>query len=132
MSCQPLTRIPVFAWYLHHDLPVTPINPASPTVKVGNKDYPTVASVGAVANPKETAVSIITHPAVTIGVLKEAKQAGIPSIWLQPGTFDDEVISFATAEGNFEAVLYGEGGRGSEGWCVLVDGEKALKEIGKL
>lgn len=57
---------------------------------------------------------------------------GIPAIWLQPGTFDDEVLKFALADGAFEAVVYGEGGRGSEGWCVLVDGEKALKDAGKL
>lgn len=122
------------AWYLAHDLPVTPINPGSPSVSVGGKDYATVPNVGALEKPAETGVSIITHPAVTINVLKEAKEAGIPSIWLQPGTFDDDVLKFALAEGTFEAVVYGfgPGTRGGEGWCVLVDGEKSLKDIGKL
>ncbi|KAH6610601.1 hypothetical protein Trco_000621 [Trichoderma cornu-damae] len=122
----------VHAWYLYYDLPVTPINPASQTVVVEGKEYPTVPDVTALPSPKETSVSVITHPAITIDVLKEAKSAGIPAVWLQPGTFDDDVLKFALAPGAFDAVVYGEGGRGSEGWCVLVDGEKAMKDAGKL
>ncbi|KAM3561108.1 hypothetical protein ARSEF4850_003381 [Beauveria asiatica] len=122
----------VHAWYLERDLKVTPVNPASPTVTVNGSEHATVPNVSALPNPKETGVSIITHPGITIGVLKEAKTAGIPSIWLQPGTWDDEVLKFALAEGTFEAVVYGEGGRGHDGWCVLIDGDKALKAAGKL
>ncbi|UKZ80962.1 hypothetical protein TrVFT333_008727 [Trichoderma virens FT-333] len=122
----------VHAWYLNHDLPVTPINPASKTVTVNDEDYPTVPDVKSLPKPTETSVSIITHPGITLNVLKEAKSVGIPAIWLQPGTFDKEVLDFALADGTFEAVVYGEGGRGSEGWCVLVDGGKALKDAGKL
>lgn len=123
---------PVHAWYLAHDLPVTPVNPASPTVNVGGKDYPAIKSLAELSNPKDTAVSIITAPPITLDVLKLAKEIGIPSVWLQPGTFDDEVIKFAQAEPAFSALVYGPGGRGSSGWCVLVDGEKALKDNGKL
>ena len=82
--------------------------------------------------PKETAVSIITPPVITIDILREAKVIGVPSVWLQPGTWDDDVLKFALAEGAFEAVVYGDGGAGSEGWCVLVDGEKAMKDAGRL
>lgn len=77
-------------------------------------------------------MSIITPPPATLEVLQEAKKLGIPAVWLQPGTFDDAVLKFAREEGAFEAVVAGDGGRGSEGWCVLVDGEKALKAAGKL
>ena len=49
---------------------------------------------------------------------------GIPAVWLQPGTFDDEGLKYARE--NFAAVG-GPGGKGSEGWCILVDGEEALK-----
>lgn len=35
-------------------------------------------------------------------------------------------------EAGFEASVLGEGGAGGEGWCVLVDGERALKGAGKL
>lgn len=99
---------------------------------MGGKDYPTIKNLSALPSPKETAVSIITHPAITIDVLKEANKIGIPSIWLQPGTWDDDVLKFAKADGAFESVVFGPGGRGSAGWCVLVDGEKSLKENGRL
>ncbi|PHH92797.1 hypothetical protein CDD83_4956 [Cordyceps sp. RAO-2017] len=89
-------------------------------------------SLSALPNPKETSVSIITPPVVTRGVLEEAKKLGIPAVWMQPGTFDDSVLQLALAEGAFQSVVYGDGGRGSEGWCVLVDGEKAMKDAGKL
>ena len=120
----------VFVWYLNHELPVTPINPASTTIDVGSKSYPAVKSLSALEAPKETGVSVITPPHVTRKTLEEAKNLGISSIWLQPGTFDDEVLKYAYD--NFSAVLAGDGGRGSEGWCVLVDGERGLKAAGKL
>ena len=120
------------AWYLQHDLDVTPINPASSAVSVFGKDRPTLPNLSALPKPQETAVSIITHPGITIDVLREAKKVGVPSIWMQPGTFDDDVLNFALADGTFESVVFGPGGAGSEGWCVLVDGEKSLKSAGKL
>ena len=122
----------VFAWYLAHELPVTPINPASSTVAVDGKDYPAKPNLSSLEKPKNTSVSVITHPAVTLGVLQEAQKIGVPSVWLQPGTWDDDVLKFALADGNFESVVYGPGGRGHDGWCVLVDGEKAMKDAGKL
>lgn len=70
---------------------------------------------------------------------------GVPAVWLQPGTFDDEVLAFARegegeeagsqADGKgFKAVVAGFGGgtRAHDGWCVLVDGERGLKSVGKL
>jgi GTPase involved in cell partitioning and DNA repair len=61
-------------------------------------------------------------------VLREAKEAGVPAVFLQPGTFDDEVMQFA--KNNFEAAIGGEGGNGGEGWCVLMDGEEGLQAAG--
>ncbi|GJN69563.1 hypothetical protein PLICBS_003612 [Purpureocillium lilacinum] len=122
----------VHAWYLDRGLNVTPINPGSPSVSVGGKDYATAPNLSALPEPKTTSVSIITAPAVTLGVLEEAKKLGIPGIWLQPGTFDDAVLKSALADGAFESVVYGDGGRGHDGWCVLVDGDKALREAEKL
>lgn len=96
-------------------------------------------------DPRRTSVSIITPPAVTRRVLEEARALGVPAVWLQPGTFDDEVLALARrgegddaeaeADGTgFRAVVAGFGGgtRGGEGWCVLVDGEKGLRAVGKL
>jgi hypothetical protein len=77
-------------------------------------------------HPSETSVSIITPPKITKKVLEEAKKLGIQGVWLQPGSFDDEILKYAMTE--FKAAVGGEGGRGSEGWCVLVDGEKAAKD----
>lgn len=62
-------------------------------------------------------------------VLQEAKEAGIPAVWLQPGSFDDEVLAYAKS--NFKAAIGGDGGMGHEGWCVLVDGEEGLDAAGK-
>jgi predicted CoA-binding protein len=92
--------------------------------------YPTLPSVSSLPVPAETAVSIVTPPAVTLRVLRDAKAAGVPAVWLQPGSFDDEGLRFAMKE--FAAAVAGPGGRGSEGWCVLVDGERAAKAVGKL
>jgi predicted CoA-binding protein len=124
----------VFVWYLAHSLPVTPINPRAAEVTVKSKDYATVSSPKALQDPGHTSLSIITPPAVTLNVLKEAKEAGIEAVWLQPGTFNDEVISFAKKE--FKAAIAGFESdtvhtNGGEGWCVLVDGEDGLKLAGK-
>ena len=69
-------------------------------------------------------MSIITPPSITLKILREAKEAGIPSVWLQPGSFDDEGLEYARTE--FVAGIGGKGGMGGEGWCVLVDGDQAL------
>lgn len=53
---------------------------------------------------------------------------GIPSVWMQPGSYDQAALQFANQ--NFEAVVAGEGGRGPEGVCVLVDGEWGLDAAG--
>ncbi|KAH7314306.1 CoA binding domain-containing protein [Rhexocercosporidium sp. MPI-PUGE-AT-0058] len=126
----------IFTWYTHHNLPVTPINPTSPEIKAyppypafDIKAYATLPNLSALPNPTETSVSIITPPKVTMKVLEEAKKLGVQGVWLQPGSFDDDVLGFAMRE--FKAAVGGDGGRGSEGWCVLVDGERAAKAAGK-
>jgi predicted CoA-binding protein len=137
----PLTNPPtiVFKWYTHHSLPVTPINPNQTNITAAPpfssspstlQTYPTLPSVSSLPSPTETSVSIIAPPAVTIRVLREAKAAGVPAVWLQPGTFDDDVLRFARSE--FGTAVVGDGGRGDEGWCVLVDGERAARAAGKL
>ena len=49
----------------------------------------------------------------------------MPAVWLQPGSFDDEGLEYAKRE--FKAGVGGDGGRGGEGWCVLVDGDWCMK-----
>lgn len=117
----------VFAWYLRHSLSATPINPRTPIVNVLKRDHSTVPSPSALTDPPPSAysLSVITPPAITKQLLKEAKEAGVPAVWLQPGSFDDEILAYAKA--NFKAAIGGEGGEGGEGWCVLVDGEEGLR-----
>jgi len=124
----------VFAWYLSHSLPVTPINPRATEVEVGSNSFSTVKAPSALDNPAETSLSIITPPSITLSVLKDAKDAGIPAVWLQPGTFDDEIMAYARKE--FKAAIGGFEGdtiqtTGDEGWCVLVDGEDGLRLAGR-
>jgi len=109
---------------------VTPVNPTSKAIAVKGTEYPTVPSLSQLDKPTETSVSIITPPPVTLKTLKEAKALGFPAVFLQPGTYDEEVLEFARA--NFKAAVVGDGGWGGEGWCVLVDGERGLKSAGKL
>ncbi|KAF2743423.1 NAD(P)-binding protein [Sporormia fimetaria CBS 119925] len=119
----------VFAWYLTHSLPVTPINPRASSVEVLSKSHQTKASPLELQDPSSYSLSVITPPSVTKKLLKEAKEAGIPAVWLQPGSFDAEVLEYARTQ--FKAAIAGEGGRGGEGWCVLVDGEGGLKAAGR-
>lgn len=121
----------ILAWYHTHSLPVTPINPGRATIDLPSKSYSTARSVGELSFPSETALSFLTPPAATKKVLEEAKAAGIKAVWLQPGSFDDRILKWA--KDNFESAIGGyEGGtRGGEGWCVLVDGDSALRAAGR-
>ncbi|KAK1773927.1 CoA binding domain-containing protein [Copromyces sp. CBS 386.78] len=114
----------VFKWYADRDLAATPINPQGAALTVNGQSYPAIKSLVELESPKETSVSIITAPAITLKTLQEAKELGVPAVWLQPGTFDDEVLAYANK--NFKTVVAGKGGWGGEGWCVLVDGERSL------
>lgn len=83
------------------------------------------------AQPDRTALSFLTPPSVTRKVLEEAKGAGIRSVWLQPGSFDESILQYAKE--NFENAVggFGDGTVGGEGWCVLVDGENCLRAAGR-
>lgn len=122
----------IFAWYLHHSLPAVPLNPTCSAVTVRGKEYETVQSPSQLSEPESTGLSIITPPPVTDKILKEAKKSGVKAVWLQPGSFTDEQLEWATKEFPGAAVGgYGGGTRGGEGWCVLVDGEAAMKASGR-
>lgn len=126
----------IYAWYLLHSLPATPLNPRASTVDVLGRSHHTVASPKALPSPKDFSLSVITPPAVTRELLKEAKEVGISAVWLQPGTYDDEILEWARKEfkaaiGGTEPGSDGLRSRGGEGWCVLVDGEKGLNLAGR-
>ncbi|KAI5294241.1 hypothetical protein KEM52_004399 [Ascosphaera acerosa] len=122
----------ILAWYYEHSLPVTPVNPriASITLPSGTI-YTTAASPAALGpHAAQTSLSVVTPPQATLAVLREARRAGVPAVWLQPGTYDEQVVAFARRE--FPVFVCGEDerSRGREGWCVLVDGEDALAAAG--
>lgn len=115
-----------------HSLPVTPLNPRAPSItipSVSSSAYPTIASPTQLPDASSYSLSVITPPAVTKTLLQEAKEAGIPAVWMQPGSFDKDILEYA--QSNFKAAIAGDGGRGGEGWCVLVDGETGLKAAGR-
>ena len=118
---------PVLAWYHARGIPVQPITPSRPSISISSTIYSTVPSPLALPHPAETSISIITPPSVTLQVLREAKDAGVPSVWLQPGSFDHEGLEYARKE--FNAGVGGNGGLGGEGWCVLVDGDRLLQAV---
>lgn len=92
-----------------------------------------MAKPSALSSPEDYALSIITPPTVTKQLLRDAKQAGIRAVWLQPGSFDREGLEYARREWP-KAAIAGEdvpGSRGGEGWCVLVDGEAGMRVAGR-
>ena len=91
----------VLKWYTVHDLPVTPINPVCPlnftcvccgvadSAATEQKadtilDIPVSRTLEDLAEPRQTAVSVITPPKVTLGLIDSAEKLGVPSMWLQP------------------------------------------------
>lgn len=122
----------IFKWYLNHDLQAVPLNPSCPSITVGRQEYDTVSSPSKLQNPQQTSLSVITPPPVTSQLLREAKEAGVRAVWLQPGSFTDAELEYAVKEFPGAAVGgFAEGTRGGEGWCVLVDGDAAMRDAGK-
>lgn len=70
---------------------------------------------------------------MTAKLLKEAKEAGIKAVWLQPGTFDDKILAYAKEAFPGHAVGGTEDGgglaNGGEGWCILVHGDDGLRAV---
>jgi hypothetical protein len=114
---------------LNHSLPVTPVNPRVASITALNGTHTTVASPAELSEPTSTSLSIITPPAATLEILKQAKEAGVPAVWLQPGSFSAEGLEYAKE--NFKAAIGGEGGSGDEGWCILMDGEDGMRQAGR-
>ncbi|KAF8684237.1 CoA binding domain [Rhizoctonia solani] len=102
----------ILKWYQNRDLTVTPVHPKEDELE-GVK---TVKNLAGLKSPTATSVSIVTPPKVTLAVLKEGKELGVPAFWIQPGAEDDAVRAFVTKEGLTEKVVIG-------GPCVLVNGD---------
>lgn len=83
-----------------------PLNPKADTVE-GHDAFAQVADLPVVPE----ALSIITPPAVTRMVVKDAILAGVKHIWMQPGAEDSEA-SAAAREAGLNVV--------DDGSCLLV------------
>jgi uncharacterized protein len=73
---------------------VIPVNPHEATVE-GLKTY---ASVLDIPDPIDMA-TVYVQPEVTVRLLDEFAQKGIPEIWVNPGAEDDEVMMAARRRG---------------------------------
>ena len=71
---------------------------------------PSTTTVAELAKPVHILV-VVTPPPVTLGVLLEAAEAGLPAVWLQDGSFDDAVLALA-ATSPFKTVHHA---------CIMVE-----------
>ena len=71
---------------------VVPVNPHDERI-AGLRVYRSLADV-----PKPVdIVDVVTPPSSTLTILRDAELAGIGLVWLQPGSFDAEVLAKAAA-----------------------------------
>lgn len=99
----------ILKWYKQRDYAVSPIHPKEAELE----GIATLKSLAELKDPKSTSVSLVTPPKVTLAVLQEAKDLGVPAIWIQPGAHDDAVTSYVK-ENLSDRVIYD---------CVLVEGD---------
>lgn len=83
---------------------VYPVNPNYDEID-GEKCYPDISSLPQVPE----VIDMVVAPRHGTGVIEEASRLGIKNIWLQPGTYNDELLK-----------LIDEKGMTSVQGCVLV------------
>ena len=98
----------VLRCYLEHDrAPLFAVHPSEGEIE----GVPTFANLGALPTPVR-AISIITPPAVTEEVVRDAIAAGVRFAWMQPGA--ESAAAIGDAESAGISVIAG-------GPCVLVE-----------
>ncbi|KDQ55693.1 hypothetical protein JAAARDRAFT_37108 [Jaapia argillacea MUCL 33604] len=107
----------VLRWYLARNKPVTPVHPKEDELE----GIATVRTLADLPSPSETAISIITPPKITLGILEQAKALSIPTLWLQPGA-EDETVTAYIHDNLSDRVIYG-------GPCILRDGDGLIHEF---
>jgi uncharacterized protein len=104
----------ILRWYINHSLPVYPINPTASTIE----SLSVTKSISDLESPSTTSLSFLTPPQITLKSLQEASKNGVQRVWLQPGSFDKDILAEAESMG-FETVI-------ANGRCILQEGEKGL------
>lgn len=77
---------------MDHGYEVLPVNPNEAMIE----GLPVYRSLADVPKPVDI-VDVVTPPDVTREILEDAAAAGCDLVWLQPGSFDDEVLADAAA-----------------------------------
>jgi predicted CoA-binding protein len=73
---------------------VYPVNPKYETV-AGDVCYPDLSSIPR----KPEVINMVVSPKHGKAFIEEAAQLGIKNIWLQPGTYDDELMALVAKKG---------------------------------
>jgi predicted CoA-binding protein len=73
---------------------VYPVNPMYETIE-GDKCYKNLASLP----DKPEVIDMVVSPKRGIPVINEAAELGIKNIWLQPGTYNDELMNLIQEKG---------------------------------
>ncbi len=73
---------------------VYPVNPNYETIE-GDKCYPDLSSLP----EKPEVLDMVVSPKRGMDVLKEADKLGIRNIWLQPGTYNDQLMELIKEKG---------------------------------
>ncbi|XP_006460724.1 hypothetical protein AGABI2DRAFT_192336 [Agaricus bisporus var. bisporus H97] len=108
----------ILQWYQARNFKVTPVHP-----KEGELEgLATVSSLKELASPSTTSVSVVTPAKVTLNVLKEAKELGVPALWIQPGAEGPEIADYIKENGLENRVVYG-------GPCLLVQGDGIRQKL---
>ena len=84
----------VLRCYQQHGKKVYPINPRAEELE-GLKAYPSLASLP----EKVAAISVITPPAITEQVVRDAAAAGVKHVWMQPGADSEAAVRAAESLG---------------------------------
>jgi len=109
----------VLKWYQARELEVTPVHPKDQELE----GVTTVSQLSELPSPKETSVSIITPPKVTLSILQAAQSLEVPALWLQPGAEDADVRTYVQeTPGLADKVILG-------GPCILVQGDGVIKSM---
>jgi predicted CoA-binding protein len=69
---------------------VLPVNPRETEI-AGLPAFPNLESVP----PPVHIVNVVTHPEVTKKILEKAARLGLPAVWLQDGSYDDDALAVA-------------------------------------
>ncbi|KAJ7017295.1 CoA binding domain-containing protein [Mycena alexandri] len=92
----------VFKTMLEQGLNAVPVNPFV-SESQGISCLDTLASL---PDPAHTSISIVTQPAVTLQILRQASALGILAVWLQPGAQDETVLQFINSTMDDTTYIY--------------------------